>query len=108
MAIAAGERARDHGLLYFGTLTYSNDTTGKNGHRYMFRECNNAWMSAKVLGQYLNKTLPDKRYFYVTADYTWGHTTEALRQATASERRPPRRRAGTLPRRAPDRLPGRP
>ncbi|WP_285961057.1 ABC transporter substrate-binding protein [Pseudomonas tohonis] len=86
VAIAAGERARDHGLLYFGTLTYSNDTTGKNGHRYMFRECNNAWMSAKVLGQYLNKTLPDKRYFYVTADYTWGHTTEAsLRQATASE-----------------------
>ena len=38
------------------------------------------------IGQYLNKTLPNKRYFYVTADYTWGHTTEAsLRQATASD-----------------------
>ncbi|MGG2397610.1 substrate-binding protein [Pseudomonas sp. SH1-B] len=86
VAIAAGKRARDHGLLYFGTLTYSNDTTGKDAHRYMFRECNNAWMSAQVLGQYLSKTLPDKRYFYVTSDYTWGHTTEAsLRQATASE-----------------------
>ncbi|WP_212630017.1 ABC transporter substrate-binding protein [Pseudomonas sp. KB-10] len=85
VAIAAGKRAKEHGLLYFGTLTYSNDTTGKDGHRYMFRECNNAWMSAKVLGQYLSKTLPNKRYFYVTADYTWGHTTEAsLRQATAS------------------------
>lgn len=86
VAIAAGKRAKEHGLLYFGTLTYSNDTTGKDGHRYMFRECNNAWMSAKVLGQYLSKTLPNKRYFYVTADYTWGHTTEAsLRQATASD-----------------------
>lgn len=86
VAIAAGKRAKAHGLLYFGTLTYSNDTTGKDGHRYMFRECNNAWMSAKVLGQYLSKTLPNKRYFYVTADYTWGHTTEAsLRQATGSE-----------------------
>lgn len=86
VAIAAGKRAREHGLLYFGTLTYSNDTTGKDGQRYMFRECNNAWMSAKVLGQYLSKTLPNKRYFYVTADYTWGHTTEAsLRQATATD-----------------------
>lgn len=86
VAIAAGKRAKQHGLLYFGTLTYSNDTTGKDGHRYMFRECNNAWMSAKVLGQYLSKTLPNKRYFYVTADYTWGHTTEAsLRQATATD-----------------------
>lgn len=86
VAIAAGKRAKAHGLPYFGTLTYSNDTTGKDGHRYMFRECNNAWMSAKVLGQYLSKTLPNKRYFYVTADYTWGHTTEAsLRQATGSE-----------------------
>jgi ABC-type branched-subunit amino acid transport system substrate-binding protein len=86
VAIAAGKRAAKHGLLYFGTLTYSNDTTGKDGHRYMFRECNNAWMSARVLGQYLNKNLPDKRYFYVTADYTWGHTTESsLRQTTGSE-----------------------
>lgn len=86
VAIAAGKRAKEHDLLYFGTLTYSNDTTGKDGQRYMFRECNNAWMSAKVLGQYLSKTLPNKRYFYVTSDYTWGHTTEAsLRQATGTD-----------------------
>lgn len=85
VAIASGQRAAKHGLLYFGTLTYSNDTTGKNAHRYMFRECNNAWMSARVLGQYLNKHLPDQRYFYVTSDYTWGHTTEdSLRQSTGS------------------------
>ena len=83
VAIAAGKRAREHGLLYFGTLTYSNDTTGKDGQRYLFRECNSAWMSARVLGQYLAKTLPGKRYFYVTADYTWGTTSESsLRQAS--------------------------
>ncbi len=86
VAIAAGKRAAQHDLLYFGTLTYSNDTTGKDGHRHMFRECNNAWMSAQVLGQYLNKQLSGKRYFYVTADYTWGHTTESsLRQATDTQ-----------------------
>ncbi|MCM2330710.1 ABC-type branched-chain amino acid transport system, substrate-binding protein [Geopseudomonas sagittaria] len=85
VAIAASKRAKERGILYFGTLTYSNDTTGKNGHRYMFRECNNAWMSARVLGQYLTKTLPNKRYFYITSDYTWGTTTESsLRQTTGS------------------------
>lgn len=86
VAIAAGKRAKERGLLYFGTLTYSNDTTGKDAHRYMFRECNNAWMSAQVLGQYLNEHLPDKRYFYITSDYTWGHTSESsLRQATGTQ-----------------------
>ncbi|HLT03645.1 MAG TPA: ABC transporter substrate-binding protein [Pseudomonas sp.] len=86
VAIAAGKRAREHGLIYFGTLGYSNDTTGKDGHRYLFRESNNATMSARALGQYLARHLPNKRYFYVTSDYTWGLTSEAsLRQATASE-----------------------
>lgn len=86
VAIAAGKRARQHGLIYFGTLGYSNDTTGKDGHRYLFRESNNATMSARALGQYLARHLPNKRYFYVTSDYTWGHTSEAsLRKATGSE-----------------------
>ena len=86
VAIAAGKRAKERGLLYFGTLTYSNDTTGKDGHRYMFRECNSAWMSARALGQELSKSLPGKRYFYVTADYTWGTTSESsLRETTGTQ-----------------------
>jgi branched-chain amino acid transport system substrate-binding protein len=86
VAIAAGKRAAERGLLYFGTLTYSNDTTGKDGQRYLFRECNSAWMSAKVLGHYLDKTLPDQDYFYITSDYTWGRTTEqSLRQSTGTQ-----------------------
>lgn len=86
VAIAASQRARERGVLYFGTITYSNDTTGKDGHRYIFRESNNAWMSGKVLGHYLSEALPDKNYFYVTADYTWGHSSEeSLRRHTGSE-----------------------
>lgn len=86
VAIAAGKRARERGLLYFGTLTYSNDTTGKDGQRYMFRECNSAWMSARALGQELTRSLPNKRYFYVTADYTWGTTSESsLRETTGTQ-----------------------
>ncbi|MFC3609166.1 ABC transporter substrate-binding protein [Stutzerimonas tarimensis] len=86
VAIAGGKRAREHGLLYFGTLTYSNDTTGKDGHRYMFRESNNAWMSARVLGAYLNEHFPRRNYFYITSDYTWGHTSESsLRHVTGTK-----------------------
>jgi ABC-type branched-subunit amino acid transport system substrate-binding protein len=76
VAIAGGKAAKSRGKIYFGTLTYSNATTGKDGHKYMFRECYNAWMGAKVLSEYLKENFSGKRYFYVTADYTWGWTTE--------------------------------
>jgi ABC-type branched-subunit amino acid transport system substrate-binding protein len=77
VAIAGGKAAKSRGKIYFGTLTYSNATTGVEGHKYMFRECYNAWMGAKVLSEYLKEHYSGKRYFYVTADYTWGWTTEA-------------------------------
>ena len=76
VAIAGGKAAKSRGKLYFGTLTYSNATTGVQGHKYMFRECYNAWMGAKVLSEYLKEHYSGKRYFYVVADYTWGWTTE--------------------------------
>ena len=86
VAIEAGKAAAALDRIYFGTLTYSNATTGAAGHRYMFREPYNAWMSAKVLASYLNKHYKDKRYFYVTADYTWGWSTEqSLRQLTNTD-----------------------
>jgi ABC-type branched-subunit amino acid transport system substrate-binding protein len=77
VAIAGGKAAKSRGKLYFGTLTYSNATTGVQGHKYIFRECYNAWMGAKVLSEYLKEHFSGKRYFYVTADYTWGWTTES-------------------------------
>ncbi len=77
VAIAGGKAAQSRGKLYFGTLTYSNTTTAEAGHKYMFRECYNAWMGAKVLGKYLvDANLQGLKYFYITADYTWGRTTE--------------------------------
>ncbi|MCI5190782.1 MAG: ABC transporter substrate-binding protein [Candidatus Electrothrix sp. AS4_5] len=95
VAIAGGKAAKSRGKLYFGTLTYSNTTTGKAGHKYMFRECYNAWMAAKALSKYLVKeNLNAMKYFYITADYTWGRTTEeSLRTFswTTDTRRHPRR-----------------
>lgn len=86
VAITAGEVCRDRGVPFFATLSYSNETTGAKGHRYLFRECYNAWMGAKALGGYLNKQFPGTKYLYITADYTWGHTTEAsMRNFTHTE-----------------------
>ncbi|MCP3901805.1 MAG: ABC transporter substrate-binding protein, partial [Desulfobacteraceae bacterium] len=77
VAIAGGKAAKSRGKLYFGTLTYSNATTGKEGHKNIFRECNSSWMGAKALATYLKKSeLSGRKYFYITANYTWGWTTE--------------------------------
>jgi len=87
-AMAAGKRARELGLLYFPTLGYANEITGSEGHRHLFRETNSAWMSARVLGEYLSWHLPNRRYFYISLDDAWGHSMEqALREATKSRDR---------------------
>lgn len=86
VAIASGNVCQEKGIPFFGTLTYSNATTGKDGHRCTFRETYNAWMGAKAIGSYLQKNFPGKKYLYVTADYTWGHSTEAsVRKFTGTE-----------------------
>lgn len=86
VAIAGGKEAKRHDLIYFGTLTYSNSTTGKDGHSHMFRESSNAWMAAKVLSNYLNKNYKNKKFFYITADYTWGWSTEeSIRRFTDTD-----------------------
>jgi ABC-type branched-subunit amino acid transport system substrate-binding protein len=88
VAVAAGDVCQEKGVPFFGTLTYSTATTGTNGHRHTFRECYNAWMGAKVMADYLNRNFAGKKYLYITADYTWGWTTEAsVRKFTNTEDR---------------------
>ncbi|WP_111496591.1 ABC transporter substrate-binding protein [Marinobacter bohaiensis] len=77
VAIASGEEARKRDRLYFGTLTYSNATTGSAGHRHMFREPFNAWMAAKAISHHLQNRYAGQKFFYITADYTWGWSTES-------------------------------
>jgi branched-chain amino acid transport system substrate-binding protein len=86
VAVAAGDICQEKGVPFFATLTYSTSTTGKDGHRHTFRECYDSWMAAKALASYLKNNFSGKKYFYVTADYTWGWTTEAsLRKLTDTE-----------------------
>lgn len=87
-AIAAGKRARELGVLYFPTLAYANEVTGREGHRYLFRESHSAWMTARVLGEYLSWHLPNRRYHYISRDDAWARSMEdALRNATGSRDR---------------------
>lgn len=86
VAIAAGKVCNKRNKLFFGTLTYSTATTGKEGLKTTFRECYNAWMGAKAISSYLKNNFAGKKYFYITADYTWGWTTEeSVRTFTATE-----------------------
>jgi branched-chain amino acid transport system substrate-binding protein len=77
VAVAAGKVCQEKGVPFFGTLTYSTATTGKEGHRHTFRECYDAWMGAKAIAAYMKENFAGKKFFYITADYTWGWTTEA-------------------------------
>ncbi|MBI5576259.1 MAG: ABC transporter substrate-binding protein [Deltaproteobacteria bacterium] len=76
VAIANGKVAKKAKKLFFGTLTYSTETTGEEAHKYIFRECYDSEMAARVLANYMNKNFKNKKYFYITADYSWGYTTE--------------------------------
>lgn len=87
VAVASGKVCQHKGVPFFGTLTYSTATTGTEARRMVFRECYNAWMAAKAIASYLKDNFPveKNRYYYITADYTWGHTTEAsVRKITGS------------------------
>lgn len=86
VAIASGRAARERDRIYFGTLTYANQTTGEAAHSHMFRESYNAWMTARALGQYLSTEFADRKFFYITADYSWGYSVEeSVRSQSGTE-----------------------
>lgn len=78
VAIATGEVALQKNRLFFATLSYSTETTGEYGHRHIFRECFDAFSAGKVMSDYLNQHFKGRKYFYITANYTWGWTTESV------------------------------
>lgn len=95
VAIAVGKVANEHKVPFFGTLTYSTETTGEDGKRFVFRECYDSYAGAKAMSSYL-KTFAGKKFFYITARYTWGYTTEkSIRKFSATESLPDHKRVYT-------------
>lgn len=76
VAVAVSDIAQKKGVIFMATITASNATTGEKGHRHTFRVSYNAWMGARALSTYLNLQRLGQKYFYVTADYTWGWSSE--------------------------------
>ncbi len=76
VAIAASAVCQKRNILFFGTLTYSTATTLEYGHRTTFRECNDSYMTANAMADWMRTHYKGKRFFFITANYTWGWTTE--------------------------------
>lgn len=84
--VAAGRQAASQGMLYMAAFNHANEITGRDGHRHLFREPANDWMSAQALGQYLAWNRPNQRYYYVVSNDGWGlGTEEGLRRTTGSQ-----------------------
>jgi branched-chain amino acid transport system substrate-binding protein len=86
VAIETGQVAFRKNRLFFGTLTYSTETTEEYGHRHVFRECYDSYFAANVLADYLKKHFAGKKFFYITSNYTWGWTTESVIRGVTSTR----------------------
>ncbi len=87
VAIAQSDVCQEQKRIFMAALTHSNATTGfmttpsglwvQKAHRHTFRWYFNAWMTAKALIPFLTEEFGKGRsYYYITADYTWGHSVE--------------------------------
>jgi ABC-type branched-subunit amino acid transport system substrate-binding protein len=78
VALVTGKVAKIKEKIFFGTSSFSPDLTAEEGHKYIFRECSDSWMAAKVLSGIFREDFINKYFFYVTVDDNWGSTTEEL------------------------------
>lgn len=86
VAIAASAEAAKYKVPYIAVLSYANETTGTKGHKYVFRESHNAWMTSKALAHYLKAEMEGKKFYYITANYSWGHSSESsMREFTKTD-----------------------
>ncbi len=82
--IAMGKVAQQQKVLFMTGASGSNDTTGVDCQRYMFRSQCDAYMVAKAIAPILAKALGTKRKaIYLTPDYSYGHSlTGSMREFT--------------------------
>ncbi len=75
VAVAVQGLCQEAGIIFMAGLTHSNDTTGKDKKANGFRHFFDAYMSGAALAPVLSKAYgTDRRFYMLTADYTWGWT----------------------------------
>jgi len=78
VAVAVQGLCQEAGVIFMAGLTHSNDTTGKDKKANGFRHFFDAYMSAAALAPVLSKKYgSDRKFYMLTADYTWGWTQAA-------------------------------
>ncbi|MDQ2095316.1 substrate-binding protein [Rhodalgimonas zhirmunskyi] len=78
VAVAVQGLCQEAGVIFMAGLTHSNDTTGKDKKANGFRHFFDAYMSAAALAPVLsNQYGKDRKFYMLTADYTWGWTQAA-------------------------------
>ena len=82
VAVAVQGLCQEAGIIFMAGLTHSNDTTGKDRKANGFRHFFNAYQSAAAMGPVLERLYgTDRKAYHLTADYTWGWTTQESMQA---------------------------
>lgn len=76
---AMSSAAQQLGVLYFGSGTHSDTLTGTKANKMMFRTTSSNTMLARTVGKFLLDE--GKRWYFVTADYSWGISGEVAFKA---------------------------
>ncbi|WP_116084322.1 substrate-binding protein [Tropicimonas sp. IMCC34011] len=86
VAVAVQGLCQEAGVIFMAGLTHSNDTTGKDRKANGFRHFFNAYQSGAALGPVLETLYgTDRKAYHLTADYTWGWTTQESMQAVTED-----------------------
>jgi len=73
VAAAMGAVAAEFNVIFMAAGANSNNITNEDAKRVMFRADLSNWQSNNAMANYLLKNY-GKRWYFLTSDYTWGHT----------------------------------
>ena len=84
IALALAQVANEKGILHIVSGGHTDAVTGKQCHWGTFRVCNTTRMETNAVG----KAVADqygKKWFFLTADYAFGHTLQSGMEASLKE-----------------------
>ncbi len=76
LALAMAQVSNEKGVLHICPGGHTDAVTGKSCHWNVFRVCNTTQMEANAVAGALIEEY-GKKFYYITADYAFGHTLEA-------------------------------
>jgi branched-chain amino acid transport system substrate-binding protein len=76
LSLAMAQVSNEKGVLHIVPGGHTDAVTGSSCHWNVFRVCNTTQMEANAVARALVKEY-GKKWYYITADYAFGHTLEA-------------------------------